>query len=194
MTMDHLDPRRDGGGAAVPTTPSSDDPTTSEPQLGGTSRRAGASYRSWITVLAGVILLPLAVISALTLPATAPTRAAEAATARVVDAAALEAEFGIRVTLVAVTADGGLVDLRFAVVDQAKASHLLHDSASMPALFVERSGRLLTASHPLAHKMTIVDGASYFLFYANSGGAIQDGTAVSVVIDDVRSAPIDAQT
>jgi hypothetical protein len=183
-------PRRDGGGAAVPATP----PPIAPPAGDRLSGARSGAYRSWITVLAGILIVPLAVVAALTLPATARSRASEAAAARVVDAAALEAEFGIRVTLVAVTADGGLVDLRFAVVDQAKAGHLLHDVASMPALFVERSGRLLTASHPLAHKMTIVEGATYFLFYPNSGGAIQSGTAVSVVIDDLRTTPIEAQS
>ena len=183
-------PRRDGGGAAVPATlPPPEEPPAELPA----PDRPGA-YRSWVTVLAGVLIAPLALVAVLTLPATPRSLASQAAAARVVDPATLEAEFGIRVTLVAVTADGGLVDLRFAVVDRTKAAQLLHDAASMPALYIERSGRVLTASHPLAHKMTILDGATYFLFYPNSGGAIQSGTQVSIVIDDLRSAPIEAQS
>ena len=147
-----------------------------------------------MTILTGVILLPLMVISTLTLPAVVSTKADVAASARVVDAAALEAATGIRVTLVAVTADGGLIDLRFKVVDEVKASHLMHDPLTMPSLYVERSGRVLSASHPLAHKISVIDGATYFMFYANSGGAIQSGTPVSVVVDGVRTAPIVAQS
>ena len=181
-------PGRDGGGAAVLTTP--DDPSAQPTGV----RKARSSTRSWTIVIAGVLLLPLSVVSILTLPAIARTRAEIAAAARVVDTATLEAETGIRVNLVAVTADGGLIDMRFTVVDQVKAGHLFHDAASMPALFVERSGAVLSASHPLAHKVTVLNGATYFLFFANSGGAIQSGTPVSIVIDGLRTAPIDAQS
>lgn len=150
--------------------------------------------RSLSILVAGVLLAPLSLVSILTLPALGSTKADRAASTPIVDAARLEAEAGIRLTLVAVTADGGLIDLRFTVVDEAKASHLFHDTGSMPALFVEGSRAVLSASHPLAHKVTVVSGASYFLFYPNSGGAIQSGTPVSVVIGGVRSAPITAQS
>ena len=109
-----------------------------------------------------------------------------AAAARVVSAADLEKEYGIKVTLVAVIAAGGLVDLRYTVVDKAKAEHFLHDATSLPALYVESSGAILTTNRPKAHKMTVLDGASYFVLYPNSGGAIQAGTGVSVVIDGLR--------
>ena len=109
-------------------------------------------------------------------------------------AADLEEEYGIRVTLVAITAAGGLVDLRFTVLDREKAAHILHDAAAMPELFVESSGAVLSAPKAMAHKLTLLDGATYFLLYPNSGGAIQAGTGVSVVIDGIRLAPIDAQS
>ena len=179
---------RDGGGAAVLTTPA--DP----PNQTGDRSPSRSGFRSWTIVVAGVLVVPLALVSLLTLPALGRSRSDIAAAARVVDTATLEAEAGIRVTLVAVTADGGLIDMRFTVVDEAKASHLFHDTASMPSLFVERSGAVLSASHPLAHKVTVVAGASYFLFYPNSGGAIQGGTSVSVVIGGLRTAPITAQS
>ena len=99
-----------------------------------------------------------------------PARA-NAAAARVVSAADMEREYGIRVNLVAVTADGGLVDVRFTVVDKDKAGHILHDSASMPDLFVETTGAVLSTRNPMAHKqLTLLDGATYFLLYPNSGG------------------------
>ncbi len=183
---------RDGGSlAAVPDTSPADAPA-SEPEGPGSARSGG--YRAWVTALAGLLLLPMAVVATLTVPAAIRSPAAAAAAARVVTAEGLEEEFGIRVNLVAVTADGGLVDLRFTVLDKEKAGHLMHDAAAMPELFVERSGALLTAPHPMAHKITILDGASYFLLYPNSGGAIQSGTQVSVVIDDVRLASVTAQS
>jgi len=186
MTVE--DPGQDGGGTPVLTAPP--EPAVREPDRA----RSPMAYRSWVTILTGVILLPLMVVSTLTIPAAVLTKEDLAASARVVDAAALESATGIRVTLVAVTADGGLVDLRFTVVDQAKASHLMHDPSTMPSLYVERSGRVLSPSHPLAHKVTVLDGATYFLFYPNAGGAIQNGTSVSVIVDGLRTAPIVAQS
>jgi hypothetical protein len=86
------------------------------------------------------------------------------------------------------------VDVRLSVVDADKALHVFHDAATMPTLFVQSSGALLQAPKPMAHKMTVLQGASYFLLYPNAGGAIQRGTQVSVVIDDIRTEPIDAQS
>ena len=72
----------------------------------------------------------------------------DAAGARIVTADALESIYRIRVTLVAVTAEGGLVDVRFTVTDRTKAAAVLAEHAAMPALFVERSGAILSTSHP----------------------------------------------
>jgi hypothetical protein len=156
--------------------------------------RSRGSYRAWVTALAGLLLLPMAVVAILTLPVAERTQAAAAAAARVVSAATLETQYGIRINLVAVTADGGLVDLRFTVLDKTKAEHLLHDAEDMPRLFVETRAAVLAAPHPMAHKLNIVDGASYFLLYPNAGGAIQQGTQVSVVIDDIRLIAVTAQS
>ena len=106
----------------------------------------------------------------------------------------MEEEYGIKVNLVAVIAAGGLIDLRFTVVDKDKATHFLHDAASLPELYVESSGAVLRTSRAKAHKMTVLDGASYFVLYPNSGGAIQAGTGVSVVIEGIRLAPVAAQS
>ena len=119
---------------------------------------------------------------------------ADVAAARVVSAAEMEQDYGIKVDLVAVTAAGGLVDLRFTVVDQAKALHILHDATVMPALLVEPSGTVIRAPTGMRHKVTVLDGGNYFILYSNPGGAVQAGTHVSVVIGDVRLEPLDAQS
>jgi hypothetical protein len=154
----------------------------------------GRSPRPWIGAIIAVLIVPLLLATSLTWGAGTGGAAAQAAAARVVSPADLEQQYGIKLDLVAVIAAGGLVDVRFTVIDKAKAEHVLHDSTQLPALFVEASGAVLRTSHPKAHKMTILDGASYFLLYPNSGGAIQAGTGVSVVIDDIRLEPISAQS
>ena len=46
----------------------------------------------------------------------------------------------------------------------------------MPELLVEPSGTVIRAPTGMRHKVTILDGGSYFILYSNPGGAIQAGT------------------
>jgi len=154
----------------------------------------GRSPRPWIGGIIAVLVSPVVLATSLTWGAGTGGAAARAAAARVVSSTDLEQAYGIRVNLVAVTAAGGLVDMRFTVVDKAKASSMLSDHAAMPSLFVQASGRVLQAPAGMGHKITVLDGASYFVLFPNSGGAVQSGTAVSVVIGDVRLEPITAQS
>ncbi len=161
----------------------------------GVRRGRPSVPRTWLAAIAGVLVLPLVVAATLTFTAAGSSgSASNAAAARLVSAADMENEYGIRVTLVAITAAGGLVDLRFTVLDKEKAAHILHDAAAMPELLVETSGAVLSAPKAMAHKLTLLDGATYFLLYPNAGGVIQRGTGVSVVIDGIRLAAIDAQS
>jgi hypothetical protein len=150
---------------------------------------------SWLLALLGAVILPLTMVVTLTFTGTPhAAHAIDAAGASIVSSAALESRYGIRVVLVAVTAEGGLVDVRFTVTDQAKATAVLGEHGAMPALFVEASGAVLSTSHPMAHKISLLQGGSYFLLYPNAAGAVQPGTPVSIVVDDVRLASIVAQS
>jgi hypothetical protein len=145
--------------------------------------------------IAAALVLPVAVAAGLTWTAsTTDLFASRAQDARVVSPSDMEESYGIRVDLVAVTADGGLIDLRFTVLDKEKAGHVLHDADTLPELLVASSGAVLRAPQPHAHKLQLVDGASYFLLFPNAGGAIQAGTPVSVVIDQIRLEALDAQS
>jgi hypothetical protein len=114
--------------------------------------------------------------------------------ARVVSMEDMEDRYGIKFNLVAVTAAGGLVDVRFTVIDQEKAERILHDQDTLPLLYVPTTGALLQAPQPHAHKFDFLSGASYFLLYPNAGGAIQAGVPVSVVINDIRLDPMTAES
>ena len=170
------------------------------PDPAPTADAAGAGpgrprIRTWVAAIAGAIVLPVIVAAGLSFSAAnTDLFVPRAADARLVSAADLEAEYGLRVTLVAVTANGGLIDLRFKVLDVDKASHVLHDAATLPQLLVSTSGAVLRAPQPKAHKLNLVDGDSYFLLFPNSGGVIQGGTPVSVVIDEIRLEPVVAQS
>jgi hypothetical protein len=158
-----------------------------EPAPVGTRRRP----RPWVVALIGVIALPLAIAGGLT---AAGSSLPDPSSARVVSARTLEADYGIRFDLVAVTASGGLVDLRFTVVDEAKAKALFHDSASSPALLVDGSGTVLRTKKGMSHHLSLLTGGRYFVLFSNKGGAVQAGTHVSVVLEDVRLEPMAAQS
>jgi hypothetical protein len=105
---------------------------------------------------------------------------------RPVSSAELESKYGTRIDLVALTALGGLVQLRFTVLDKAKAETLFQVAENMPMLIAEPSGKVLHAPTGMRHHLTLMDGGSYFVLFANAGNALANGTPVSVQIDNVK--------
>ena len=103
-----------------------------------------------------------------------------------VSAAELQTKYGVRVDLVALTGLGGLIQLRFTVLDKTKAETLFHVAENMPALIVESSHKALHAPSGMRHHLTLLDGASYFVLYANAANSVSPGTPVSVLIDTVK--------
>ena len=100
-------------------------------------------------------------------------------------AAAIEAQWGIRVTHIAVLADGGLIDFRFQVIDPDKAGPLF-SLDKRPAMIVESTGqRVDSLYHPnMAHDVQA--GESVYFIYNDTQGALKPGTAVSVLLGDLR--------
>jgi hypothetical protein len=99
--------------------------------------------------------------------------------------AALQNVWGIRVTLVAITGGGGMVDLRFQVIDPDKAIGLL-DPENFPALIDEASGQALTktAGHG-GHAKGFKAGRTAYLLYENTGRRLRSGSRVTLQIGDV---------
>jgi hypothetical protein len=188
--------RSDGDRGPAAAVPETQDPVPARSEPAGAARTRHLRRRTWLAAIVGVLVLPVAVAAGLTYTASGSDVRSDAdvAAARVVSAADMESEYGIKVNLVAVSAAGGMIDLRFTVTDREKAAHLLHDATVMPELLVEPSGTVVHAPTGMRHKVTLLDGGNYFLLYPNPGGAIQAGTAVSVVIGDVRLAPLGAQS
>lgn len=105
----------------------------------------------------------------------------------VVDQAGLAARYGMNVTLVAVSAGGGLIDFRYQVVDPDKANPILHDPNLLPALVNEDTGATLVLRKvPHSHGAELQLGGTYFFLFANASNAMQPGSSVTVVIGDVR--------
>jgi hypothetical protein len=99
---------------------------------------------------------------------------------------AIEAAWGVRVAHLAVTADGGLVEMRFLVLDSDRALAMMQDLANVPILRVEgtdvtiRSAALMTAKHSVAV------GRTGFMLYRNTKGSIKPGTSVSVIFGELE--------
>ena len=99
---------------------------------------------------------------------------------------AVEARWGIRVTQVAVTADGGLVDFRFIVLDPDKASEMLSNVDNLPVLRPDGTNTLVNSAAQMADTHNLRAGQTYFLLYRNSGGAVRSARSVSVLFGDLR--------
>ncbi len=104
-----------------------------------------------------------------------------------VDIDGMAARYGIHVDMVAVTAAGGLVELRYQVVDPDKAIPLVHDSDLSPALVNETTGEtLVMSSAPHHHGTELELGGTYFFLLANTRSAMHAGDGVTLVVGDAR--------
>jgi hypothetical protein len=106
---------------------------------------------------------------------------------------ALEEDYGVRVQLVAVTAAGGLVDLRLQVTDAGKAQAFLSDSANLPALRVGDDLILHTDDTAALQDIQIEKGKSLFYLYPNSSNILKPGDPVNIIFGDLQVEDIQAK-
>jgi hypothetical protein len=104
----------------------------------------------------------------------------------------LEAQAGLQITHVGLTASGGLVDLRLKVLDASKARVLLGNAASAPMLI---AGDLppLMPPHKALHGARYSQGQVVYILYPNLRGAVKAGAKVTVALGDLRLGPVTAQ-
>ena len=116
--------------------------------------------------------------------ATGTTQAASTKVPQLVSAAGLERRNGVRITHVALSGAGGLVDLRYQVVDPDKAT-VVH--LSTPELVDETTGAVVDKPF-MGHSHTGVyhAGRVYFVLFENPGNLVRRGTSVTVVLGGLR--------
>jgi len=95
---------------------------------------------------------------------------------------AMELRYGVRFSSVAVTAGGGMLDLRYVVEDAQKARDLGHTRATAPVLVDDRSGRVLSGLFMSMFPHDPVAGYQYYLLYRNDGATLHRGSTVSIRI------------
>jgi len=113
------------------------------------------------------------------------------APARVASPAEFSEQNGIEVLMLGVTAEGGLIDMRFRVVDAEKAAFLLEE-ANRPQLIVEDTGVALTR-HIRPEYKSLETGRIYYLLFANAQNAIRQGSLVTVELGGLRLEHLPAQ-
>lgn len=145
-----------------------------------TSRRLRATNNSWARP-AGVIgaLAALALIGLILARVTAPPSGMPTNPA-------IEARWGVRVTQIGVTADGGLVDFRFVVLNADKALDMMLNVNNLPVLVDEDSGTTITSTVPMGDDHNLHVGQTYFLLYRNAVGAIKPGSQVTVKFGNLK--------
>ena len=103
-----------------------------------------------------------------------------------VSASGLALRSGVRLVRVAVTGGGGLVDLRYQVVDPNKAV-AVHETQTPPAIIDERTGLVLNRllmGH--AHQGQLKAAVSYYLIFENTGNWVRRGSKVTVLLGDAQ--------
>ncbi|MBM0240053.1 hypothetical protein JNW88_28355 [Micromonospora sp. ATA32] len=102
----------------------------------------------------------------------------------------LEATLGVRFTQAAVVADGGLVELRYVVLDTQKASAFQNDTKHPPRLRNERSGKLAWRAALMKQGHELRPGQSYYLLYLNNDSAITRGDKIEITLGQRRLAHV----
>lgn len=104
-----------------------------------------------------------------------------------------EEETGIRVTLIAVTGGGGMVDFRIKVIDVEKATKLFANPENKPILIAEDGDTKLLPPAEMAFNVNLEADKAYFTLYTNANKAVKRGSPVTVLIGDYRLEPVNAQ-
>jgi len=102
----------------------------------------------------------------------------------VVSEADLAQRTGVRLKQVSVTGGGGLLDVRFQVVDPDKAV-AVHDAETPPAIIDEATG-LVINQMLMDHRRsgTLKPAVTYYMVFENTANWVHRGSKVSVLLGD----------
>jgi hypothetical protein len=98
---------------------------------------------------------------------------------------AMEERFGVRITGLHVVARGGLIDLRYRVVDAGKAKIFGHYTETSPMIIAEESGLPVEVTIMGLHNHRVETGRIYYILYRNTADALEPGALATIQIDDL---------
>jgi hypothetical protein len=108
--------------------------------------------------------------------------------------AAIEQTYGVRFTGVDVTSAGGMIQVRYQILDKAK-TEAIHDDDSAPYV-IDADGKKYAdpgmVGHSHVDKNQVV-GATDYILLANAAGGVRAGSVVTIKIGDLelRNVPVD---
>jgi hypothetical protein len=112
---------------------------------------------------------------------------------------AIEQSWGIRFTNVVLLSDGGMVELRYTVVNPATSGRIHsggQNAANLPNVVNERTGSRIKPSSAMLHfhhGNQTSDGRAYSIIYGNAGNTVQAGDTVTIEMSDhqqLRHVPV----
>lgn len=175
--------------------------------LVGRRRRFAVTSRTWVIVLVGPLLAAPAgaadtVAPATEAPATAPALHATAVNSSI-KVSALPAprpieNLGVELVSVALSASGFMIDVRYRVLDAAKAQALAERKVSPTLIndvtghryYVPNTPKIGPLRQSATAKQPLLAGRVYFMLFANPDHRLRQGEKVSLhvgdaVIDDI---------
>ena len=156
--------------------------------------------RPFVRVATAVVALAVIFVAVLLIRGWRPTstsgsaKQATAATAtQVPTSPAIESKYGIRFTLVAVTAGGGMIQVRYQVIDSAK-TEAIHGTDLAPYV-VDSHGQKYADPGMVGHShvgKTLASGATDYILLANAMGGVKSGSFVTIKVGDLelRNVPV----
>ena len=92
----------------------------------------------------------------------------------------LESTLGVRFTQAAVVGDGGLVEIRYTVLDAQRASAFQNDVQHPPVLKNERTGKSAWRTALMKQGHQLRPGQTYYVLYLNNQNAIHSGDQIAI--------------
>jgi hypothetical protein len=97
----------------------------------------------------------------------------------------LEAKVGVKVVRATLAGDGGLLDLRYVVLDAPNAQYWFANTAKPPKLFDLRNQATISHVAPMRDAHQQRPGQTYFLIYNNAGSTIHRGDRIDLTVAGV---------
>jgi hypothetical protein len=97
--------------------------------------------------------------------------------------APMEAGYGLRFQRATLAMQGGLVDVRFTILDTVRAEPVIgHLSRERVKLVDSATGTVLDTRTMTPGDSNLLDGEGYYMLFRNSGGIIHRGSKIAITI------------
>ncbi len=163
--------------------------------VGASASAARRPRISWPVVMAALVLIVGTVVGVRGFGSSSASKSASSATGNVMPISAeIEAKYGIRFTLVAVTAGGGMIEIRYQVLDSDKASAV--HSAELAPIIVDSKGTKFADPGMVGHThvgKAKSPGTTDYILLSNARDGLKSGSMVTIEVGglELRNVRVD---